>query len=39
MILDLFSRRFVGRAMSDAMPRALTLAALHMALGWRAPPD
>jgi transposase InsO family protein len=38
LILDLFSRKFVGWAMSDAMPQELTLAALAMALGWRDPP-
>jgi transposase InsO family protein len=35
LILDLFSRKFVGWAMSDSMPQELTLAALAMALGWR----
>ncbi|PZR70601.1 MAG: IS3 family transposase [Stutzerimonas stutzeri] len=39
LILDLFSRKLVGWAMSDAMPQELTLEALHMALGWRDPPD
>lgn len=38
LILDLYSRKFVGWAMSDAMPQELTLAALAMALGWRDPP-
>jgi putative transposase len=38
LILDLYSRKFVGWAMSDAMPQELTLAALQMALGWRDPP-
>lgn len=38
LILDLFSRKFVGWAMSDSMPQELTLAALQMALGWRDPP-
>jgi transposase InsO family protein len=38
LILDLFSRKFVGWAMSDSMPQELTLAALAMALGWRDPP-
>jgi len=38
LILDLYSRRFVGWAMSDSMPQELTLAALAMALGWRDPP-
>lgn len=37
LVLDLFSRKLVGWAMSDAMPQELTLAALHVALGWRAP--
>ena len=39
LILDLFSRKFVGWAMSDSMPQELTLEALQMALGWRDPPD
>lgn len=38
LVLDLFSRKFVGWAMSDSMAQNLTLAALHMALGWRDPP-
>jgi len=38
LVLDLFSRKLVGWAMSDSMPQELTLAALHMALGWRDPP-
>jgi transposase InsO family protein len=38
LILDLFSRKFVGWAMSESMPQELTLAALQMALGWRDPP-
>jgi transposase InsO family protein len=38
LILDLFSRKFVGWAMSDSMAQDLTLEALHMALGWRDPP-
>ena len=38
LILDLYSRKFVGWAMSDSMPQELTLAALQMALGWRDPP-
>jgi transposase InsO family protein len=38
LILDLFSRKFVGWAMSDSMPQELTLAALQMSLGWRDPP-
>lgn len=36
-ILDLFSRRIVGWAMSDRMTTDLTLAALGMALGQRRP--
>jgi transposase InsO family protein len=39
LVMDMFSRKFVGWAMSDTMPQELTLAALHMALGWRDPPD
>lgn len=38
LVLDLFSRRLVGWAMSESMPQELTLAALAMALGWRDPP-
>jgi len=38
LVLDLFSRKLVGWAMSESMPQELTLAALHMALGWRDPP-
>lgn len=38
LILDLFSRKLVGWAMSDAMPQELTLEALAMAPGWRDPP-
>lgn len=38
LVLDLYSRKFVGWAMSESMPQALTLEALHMALGWRDPP-
>ncbi|MFZ5539382.1 MAG: DDE-type integrase/transposase/recombinase [Pseudomonadota bacterium] len=37
LILDLFSRKFIGWAMSDSMAQDLTLAAPHMALGWRDP--
>lgn len=37
LVLDLFSRKLVGWAMSDTMPQALTQAALQMALGWRRP--
>ena len=39
LVLDLYSRKFVGWAMSESMPQNLTLAALQMALGWRDPPD
>lgn len=38
LILDLYSRKFVGWAMSDSMSQELTLEALQMALGWRDPP-
>lgn len=38
LILDLYSRKMVGWAMSHAMPQSLTLRALSMALGWRKPP-
>lgn len=38
LILDLFSRKFVGWAMSDSMEQEVTLEALAMALGWRDPP-
>ena len=38
LILDLYSRKFIGWAMSDSMPQELTLEALQMALGWRDPP-
>ena len=38
LVLDLFSRKFVGWAMSASMPQELTLAALQMVLGWRNPP-
>ena len=36
-ILDLFSRKVVGWAMSETMPQELTLAALHMAITNRQP--
>ncbi len=36
-ILDLFSRKIVGWAMSETMPQELTLAALHMAITNRNP--
>lgn len=38
LVLDLFSRKMVGWAMSETMPQGLTLGALEMALGWRQPP-
>jgi len=38
LVLDLYSRKFVGWAMSASMPQELPLAALAMALGWRDPP-
>ena len=38
LVLDLYSRKFVGWAMSDSMAQDLTLEALQMALGWRDPP-
>lgn len=37
LVLDLYSRKMVGWAMSEAMPQELTLAALRVALGWRDP--
>jgi putative transposase len=37
LVLDLFSRKLVGWAMSATMPQELTLAALRGALGWRDP--
>jgi transposase InsO family protein len=37
LILDLFSRKLIGWAMSATMPQELTLAALWVALGWRDP--
>ena len=39
LILDLFSRKIVGWAMSESMPQELTQEALSMALGWRDPPE
>jgi len=36
-VLDWCSRQRVGWAMSQTRPQALTLAALHVALGWRNP--
>jgi putative transposase len=38
LVLDLYSRKFVGWAMSASMPQELMLAAPQMALGWRDPP-
>ncbi len=37
VVLDLFSRKVVGWAMSETMPQELTLAALHMAITNRRP--
>jgi transposase InsO family protein len=37
LVLDLFSRKLVGWAMSETMPKELTLEALQVALGWRDP--
>jgi putative transposase len=37
LVLDVFSRKLVGWALSDSLAQDLTLAALHMALGWRHP--
>lgn len=37
LVLNLFSRKLVGWAMSATMPQQLTQAALLMALGWRRP--
>jgi transposase InsO family protein len=37
LVLDLFSRKLVGWAMSETMPQELTLSALSVALGWRDP--
>jgi putative transposase len=36
-VLDLYSRKLVGWAMSKTMPQELTLSALGVALGWRDP--
>ena len=36
-MLDLFSRKVVGWAMSETMPQELTLSALHMAITNRRP--
>jgi transposase InsO family protein len=37
LVLDVFSRKLVGWAMSESMAQPLTLQALRMALGWRDP--
>jgi putative transposase len=37
LVLDLYSRKLVGWAMSETMPQELTLRALDAALGWRDP--
>lgn len=37
LVLDLYARKIVGWAMSEAMPQELTLGALDMALRWREP--
>ena len=37
VVLDLFSRKIVGWAMSETMPQELTLAALRMAITNRRP--
>jgi putative transposase len=38
VVLDLYSRRIVGWAMSDSLERHLVIAALHMAITGRQPP-
>ena len=38
LVLDAFSRKLVGWALSDSLGQELTLEALQMALGWRNPP-
>jgi transposase InsO family protein len=38
LVLDLYSRKLVGWAMSDTRTHEVTLEALQMALGWRDPP-
>jgi transposase InsO family protein len=38
VIMDLYSRRIVGWAMSDSLERQLVISALHMALQARRPP-
>jgi putative transposase len=37
LVLDVFSRKLVGWALSDSIGHELTLEALQMALNWRAP--
>ena len=37
LVLDLFSRKFIGRAMSERIDEDLALQALVMALDWRRP--
>lgn len=37
LVLDVYARKIVGWAMSEAMPQQLTLSALEVALGWRNP--
>jgi len=37
-VLDLFARKLIGWAMSEAMPQDLTIEGLKVALGWRDPP-
>jgi putative transposase len=37
LVLDVFSRKLVGWALSDSVGQELTLEALQMALSWRAP--
>ncbi|MCC7081594.1 MAG: IS3 family transposase [Burkholderiales bacterium] len=37
LVLDLFSRKLVGWAMSDSMPQELTIEALRVAIGGRDP--
>jgi transposase InsO family protein len=39
LVLDLYARKLVGWAMSEAMPQGLTLCALEVALGWRDPDE
>lgn len=37
LVLDMYARKIVGWAMSEAMAQQLTLSALEKALGWRNP--